>query len=107
MAIRELSIKTDVAFVRELTDAVKAELRRRETQPAPGDAPVVFRDSSGIGKYRHYFVVWDRFSSLSQEIRSSIVLNAVKEVLGKKEALKVTIAMGLTKEEAKNMGFEV
>jgi len=87
--------------------AVCAELRRPEGRPARPGAPVIFREKEGVPPLSHYYVVWDGFKGFSQEIRSSVVYKAVLKCLGKPEVLNTTIVMGLTVEEARNMGLQV
>ena len=106
MAIRELRAEVPSAVIRKLKEGVKRELRRPDKTPSPADAPVIFRERVGVQKYPHYFVVWNKFNGLDQELRHSIIFNALKEVLGKPRVLKAT-AMGLTVNEAKSMGIEV
>jgi hypothetical protein len=93
-------------------DAVLAlfedELRREEASPAPEGAPVFFREESGTPEnYTHWYVAWDGFEDIEGEERSRLILAAVRNVLGKAEALQVTIAMGLTLREARDMDLPV
>lgn len=107
MAIRELNGGIESNLELELKEGIKAELKRPESALPQMCAPVVFRDSPDLEPYHHYYAVWNRFLGLNQEIRSSIVYQAILETFGKPEALEVTTAMGLTVEEAKSMDIEV
>lgn len=69
------------------------------------DQPIVLLDRSAPGGARHVFIVWDRWGNLEQLQRSEAIMDAAEAVLGKEESLKVTVAMGLTKEEAKRMNI--
>lgn len=106
MAIRELGVPQAPEEVARLKEAVCAELRRPDDQPAPAGAPVVLREREGVPPLSHYYVVWDGFQGCSQEIRASVVYEAVLECLGKPEALNTTVVMGLTVDEARNMGLQ-
>lgn len=105
MAIRKL--KTGEERQRnDLLPAIVDELRRPDDWPAAAGAPVVFMDETGTPeRYAHWYVVWEEFRGVDDEERSRLVLAAVREVLGPQEALRVTIAMGLTPGEAREMGL--
>lgn len=108
MAIRKLNNRMnnngrEVELRKEIVD----ELRRREETEAPSGAPVIYMEESGTpDNYTHWYAVWDRFEDIDHQSRSRILLDAILEVLGSHEGLRVTVAMGLTPEEAKGMGLE-
>jgi len=105
MAIREL-VQKSVAGT-ELVHAIKSELKRDGDEPADDGAPVIYREQSGMPEnYTHWYVVWDQFAHVDNEERSRLILTAVREVLGDREALKTTIAMGLTPDEAAELGLD-
>ena len=60
------------------------------------------------GARTHLLVVWDQWSSLSQQERSEIIMAAYTQAhLNDPEAvLNVSVAMGLTQEEARDLGYE-
>ena len=105
MAIRELGKTIPDRQIDRLKEGIKEELRRPEKKAHRSGAPVIFRERTGVKKYSHYYVVWDKFKGLGQEIRSSIVYNSIKDELGQAEALKTTVAMGLTHSQAQEMGL--
>jgi hypothetical protein len=67
--------------------------------------PIVLLDRRAPGDARHVFVVWDRWGAMEQLERSETIMDACEKVLGVEESLKVTVAMGLTKEEAKRLNI--
>jgi len=50
-------------------------------------------------------VIWSKWAGLEQTVRSRIILDAYIEWKNEAEAQNVTVSMGLTPEEAKNMGL--
>jgi len=64
------------------------------------------------GKLRepqHIYVVWDEWQELTQTERSEIIMDVVDNLAGEDrlpENSPVTVAMGLTAEEAKRMGIK-
>lgn len=88
--------------VADLTHLIVQEWQHPTEQP---EQPIVLLDRSAPGGARHVFVVWDRWGNLEQLQRSEAIMDAAETVLGKAESLKVTVAMGLTKEEAKRLNI--
>lgn len=53
----------------------------------------------------HLYVVWNAWRDLTQRRRSEMIMDAYIAVRGRAYALNVTLAMGLTPEEADNLGI--
>jgi len=79
--------------------ALKAEL---EAPKAKGE-PVIVIERPNIGT-THLYVIWSRWGRLDQMVRSRIIMDAFEEAKGQAETAKVTVAMGLTRAEAKRLG---
>ena len=101
MAIRKLrSTRLDSRRETKLRKAIAEELRRPDDAPATLDGPVVYQEESGTPeRYTRWYVIWKMFEGVDSEDRSRVVLDAVEEVFGRPEALRVSIAMGLTPED--------
>jgi hypothetical protein len=84
---------------------LRAELVDELTNPKQSGEPdiVIERPNPSTS---HLFVIWSKWSELEQIVRSRIILDAYEEAVGDQEALKVTVAMGLTPSEAKALGVE-
>lgn len=84
---------------------LRAELVDELTNPKSSGEPdiVIERPNPSTS---HVFVIWSRWRKLEQTVRSRIILDAYREAVGDEEALKVTVAMGLTPSEAKRLGVE-
>lgn len=54
----------------------------------------------------HVYVVWDSWADMDQVERSEIIMDACEQHLGRDDTLKVTVAMGLTRDEATRMGID-
>ena len=107
MAIRRIDrSRLDEAKAADLRKGLTAELQRPENTPAPPAAPVIYMEESGTpDNYTHWYAVWDRFEGVDNEERSRLLLETIREVQGPTEALRVTIAMGLTPAEAEGFGL--
>jgi len=55
----------------------------------------------------HIYVIWDEWGDLSQQQRSEIILDVVENLAGESRLTwPVSVALGLTSEEAERMGIE-
>ncbi|MCW5791948.1 MAG: hypothetical protein KIT72_16140 [Polyangiaceae bacterium] len=85
-------------------DQLRAELVQELRNPkATGEPDIVLQGSTTGGI--HVFVIWSQWLGLDQAVRSRIVLDAYEAWKGEQETLRVTVAMGLTPDEAKNLGI--
>lgn len=107
MAITKLT-KTNLDQDRErhLLNGLVAELHRDDATAQPPYAPTIYMEESGTpDNYARWYAVWGEFEDVDNQERSRLILTAVREALGVEEALRVTVAMGLTPEEAKQFNF--
>jgi hypothetical protein len=87
----------------ELQQALVNEWREPDLRATE---PVIIEEAVGFDKrYIRVYVVWSRWRSLSQTERSDIIVEAMRDVRGADEMARVTVAMGLTPEEAERMGI--
>lgn len=84
--------------------ALQAELENELRSPkASGEPDIVIERPHPTTI--HLVVIWSKFQGIEQVIRSSIILDAFVAAKGIPEAQKVTVAMGLTPDEAQRMGI--
>lgn len=57
------------------------------------------------GERTHLLVIWDDWHTLSQQERSSLIMDAYQGAYGESEAREVSVAMGLTQDEATQLGI--
>jgi hypothetical protein len=80
-----------------LTAALEKEWRT----PNPAvQEPVVLEESDSKGNVVHIYVIWSDWANLSRETRGETIMDAAERVKSVPEVLNITIAMGLTPEEA-------
>lgn len=88
--------------VEELT--LQHALTDEWSQPSDrSEAPIILLDNDPIHPQQapqHVYVVWDAWVRLNQRERSRLILNSYERVAGLTFAQAVTVAMGLTKDEA-------
>ena len=102
MAIRIMNRQPELRG--DLLNPIEEELNNGgET---PDGAPIIHKEERvSAERYTDWDVVWDKFQGVDDEERSRLILTAVENVFGKEEALRITIAMGLTPTEAENIGI--
>ena len=59
------------------------------------------------GERVHLLVVWDDWRSFSQQERSVVIMDAYRAAEGAEAASLVSVAMGLTQQEAERLGFDL
>jgi len=68
-------------------------------------APRIIEEEDRLSRSMHVYVFWDEWQSVPEQERSEIILEAYQEARGQQEMLRITVAMGLTPLEAKNLGL--
>ncbi|HVX84854.1 MAG TPA: hypothetical protein VH253_08570 [Phycisphaerae bacterium] len=66
--------------------------------------PIIIKDGGG-SKPVHLYVIWSAWQPVDQLERSEIIMDVYEQVAGIEEAANVTIAMGLTEQEAHRLGI--
>jgi hypothetical protein len=78
------------------------------TKPKKEGQPLIVLEG-GKRQPQHIFVIWDEWKGLDQRQRSEVIMDVVEHLSGKhafRDLSLVTVAMGLTAEEAKRLGIE-
>ena len=80
-----------------LTNALEREWR----SPNPvAQEPVILEEPDAKGNVMHVYVVWSDWVQLNRETRGEIIMDAAERVKSLPEVQNITIAMGLTPDEA-------
>lgn len=74
--------------------------------PHDGVQPNIIEQPGPSGAL-HLYVIWDKWAGIPQIERSEVILGAYKDVRGVEAAATVTVAAGLTKKEAKELGVHL
>lgn len=96
----------------KLTDELAAELSRPPDEldtesmvsGTPSGVPEIFEEETRRGPV-HVTVVWDKWSTLAGEARGNVILEAYRKVQGEDAVRRISIAMGVTRDEAKRLGL--
>jgi hypothetical protein len=87
-----------------------AELSRRladewRDPSGPDPEPFIVEEQAPGSSATRIYVFWSEWSGLSQRERSEIIMDAYEKARGLDPSRRVTLAMGLTPEEARQMGL--
>ncbi len=78
------------------------------TKPKKNGQPIIIVEGDE-NEPIHIYVIWDRWGEQDQTERSEIIMDVVDNLVGEDRLpvdSPVTVAMGLTKQEAKRLGIE-
>jgi hypothetical protein len=82
------------------------ELYAEWTRPSPDAVePVILEEAGRNKKLVHLYVIWSKWAHIDRIERSEIIIEAAEKKLPQNEWLEISIAMGLTPEEARQMGI--
>ena len=102
MPVKRLIPRQPPASAQTLRDRLIAEWRNPASTAAQ---PVILEEAGGANQPSHVYVIWDDWRDLGQIERSEIIMDAFESVHGRDRSLNVTVAMGLTVEEADRIGI--
>lgn len=94
---------------RHADDARYNDLKRRlvaawREQENPAPSPDILEETDRQQRVVHVFVTWDEWRDIDAQTRSEMIVQALQEVKGEAAVLELTIAMGLTSDEASRLG---
>ncbi len=96
MPVRRYSVAQS-PDVSRLVNQLVAEWRSPNSAAAE---PVILEERDRHGQVVHVYVVWSDWAHLNREQRGEVIMDAAEQVKPKDEVLNITIAMGLTPDEA-------
>lgn len=108
MPFGHIIVQTDTQ-TRELSERLRREWSHPQDAP---DSPVIIETTDKLRPQQtptHLYVIWDAWRDLAQRERSEMMMEVYEDVRGRPFALNVTVAMGLTPQEAErlNIRYEV
>lgn len=93
-----------LAMQNEVLNQLCRELAEEFRNPKETGEPVVIVERPTTSSI-HLFIIWSRFDIVDGVARSTVVLSAFTEAEGDEAAQLVTVAIGLTPDEATAMGI--
>lgn len=82
------------------------QLLEEWVHPNPAaEEPIIVSEGGAEDAPQHIYVVWQAWQDMDQVERSEIIMDAAEEKYGTDAAIRITVAMGLTREEARRMNM--
>jgi hypothetical protein len=106
-----MEVKMSLAQITQHINSQYAEMEERLVQewqqPQSGIVePIIIMEAERQQTPTHLYVIWSEWSNISMRDRSKMILKSYERVEGRCFAHNVTVAMGLTPEEAQQMGIK-
>jgi hypothetical protein len=89
------------------SDELVRMLHDEWTRPKDSGQPLIVVEGQP-GEPAHVYVIWDAWNGLSQTERSEVIMDVVENLAGEHrfaDPSLITVAMGLTSEEADRLGL--
>lgn len=71
-----------------------------------GQLPVIIEEQMRGSDRLRVYVIWPRWSTVREDHRSEAILDAYEREQGREVARRIVIALGLTPDEAKELGVQ-
>lgn len=94
----------------KMVSVLAVELKKDEKELAtpPYDLPLIVEDPIPRSDLLHVYVLWSQWQNVQDELqRSSIILDAYQQVRGEEEMRRISVAMGVTQQQAEAMGLDI
>jgi hypothetical protein len=92
--------KTQAARSTDYGRLVKRLATEWHNRKSTGTEPVILEEKNKKGDVVHVYVIWSDWEELDREQRGDVIMDAAERVLKLPALLNITIAMGLTPDEA-------
>ncbi|MEI7880402.1 MAG: hypothetical protein WCI95_05965 [bacterium] len=102
MPFIEKKYPSDPAAYRQFVDAIAAELKEKSVM---GPGPRIIEEQQRRGGFIHVTVIWDEWKNVPVEDRGRIIMDAYERERND-VILKITVALGLTSDEAHRLGID-
>jgi len=86
----------------EFANEIQRHLHGGDTLP---DFPKIFEENFSRSASMHVYVIWQEWGEIKDTERSEIILEAYEQEKGRDFALTISVAIGLTPLEAREMGI--
>lgn len=104
MSRLQLRNNPELLDARLLTQQLAAEFDNYDAPSQDYHQPLINMEAA-LGRI-HLLVIWDAWYAFSQQERSRMIMDAFEASQGSESALRVSVAMGLTQDDAAHLGVD-
>jgi hypothetical protein len=97
----DLTLKDYAPLAREIERVVRAQSAAAQR---PDEPRVIWEENSYLDRIQ-VTVIWDQWKEVEPEMRGRIIVDAIEQARGQDVARKVSLALGVTQEQAKRLGI--
>ena len=90
----------------ELVDKLVEEMQKTGVSATPS-VPTIYEEEQSYGDNLHVTVIWNDWVSVPTEERGAIILDAYKKAGLENECRRISLALGLTVEEADKLQIDL
>ena len=90
----------------ELTKLVKRLAKEWQSANSTAREPVILEERNRKGDVEHVYVIWGDWAHLDRTLRGEIIMDAAEIKFAPNDLQSITIAMGLTPDEADRFGLK-
>lgn len=104
MPFEHRSVDLAVQGYAELAQEIERVISEGKPDAAHPDEPRVIWEENPYLDRIHVTVIWGRWQGIDPEVRGHVIVDAVEKARGKDAARKVSLALGVTPEQAARLG---
>jgi hypothetical protein len=93
------------SLVRELIQELKPQTLAQAAMKDK-NAPVIIEEQMRNSDRLQVYVKWEKWAGVREDHRGAAILDAFEKALGQEYARRIIIAMGVTPEEAEDLGIQ-
>ncbi|MGF1571856.1 MAG: hypothetical protein ACFCU1_02160 [Sumerlaeia bacterium] len=90
----------------DLVERLASEINKESVNEFSDEDEILIREERTPYDTYHITVSWDVWKNIEKDVRGRIILDSYERALGETEANKITLVLGLTKAEAKEVNIE-
>lgn len=103
MPVRDINKMDHTTEYTSLVDELLAEWQNAHST---NQEPVILVEKARDGKPVHLYVIWSKWTAVERIVRSEIIMDAATKKLAPGDSQSITIAMGLTPNEADRLNLK-
>ena len=104
MPFEERSLDLVTKGYSPLAEEIERVVREKNAAPQRPDEPRVIWEEDRYTNRIKVSVIWDRWQGVDPEMRGRIIVDAVERARGQDVARKISLALGVTPEQAERLG---